>query len=258
MRSLAFGAFVPRPVVQGINLQNPFSMAKRHPDARRTRKQSPSDGEDTFVAWILDVSNWARGNQQVLTVGVVLLVLAVAGGLYYASYRAQLHEQAAEQLEVIYQAISIQDVEGAKVDLATFLDRFGSTAYEGEARLVLGELYLESDEPQQALAVLGPLGDSPRRPIEFQGAMLLAAAYEQEERWEEAVDVYLRIAGRSELDFQVRDALADAARIRAEQLGDPEGAIELYEEVLAQLDENAPERGEYEMRVQEIVSATNL
>lgn len=233
-------------------------MAKRHPDARRTRKQSASDGEDTFVAWILNFSNWARGNQQLLTVAGVLLVLAVAGGLYYASYRTQLHEQAAEQLEVIYQAISIQDVEGAKVDLGTFLDRFGSTAYEGEARLVLGELYLESDEPQQALAVLGPLGSSPRTPIEFQGAMLLAAAYEQEERWEEAAGVYLTIAGRSDLDFQVRDALADAARIRAEHLGDPEGAIELYEEVLAQLDENAPERGRYEMRVQEIVSAANL
>lgn len=238
-------------------LEQNTPMAKRHPSSRRTRKQSKDDGEDAFVAGILDVSNWAKRNQQLLTVAGVLLALAIAGGLYYLNYSAQLDEQAAEQLEVIYQSVSINDIEGAKVDLATFLDRFGSTAYEGEARLILGELYLESGEPEQALAVLGPMGSSPRAPIEFQGATLLAAAYEQEERWDDAVRTYLTISERSELDFQIRDALAAAARIRGEQLGDTEGAIELYERVLETLDENATERGRYEMRIAELRSAPN-
>lgn len=232
-------------------------MAQRHPQARRTRKQSTDDGEDAFIASILDISNWAKGNQQILTVAGVILAILVAGALYYRSYRTQLQEQAAEQLETIYQSISISDTEGAKVDLATYLDRFAGTAYEGEARLLLGELYLESGESQQALAVLGPLGASPRAPMELQGATLLAAAYEQEGRWQEAEQTYMTIADRSELDFQVHDALAAAARIRNEHLDDPQGAIELYEQVLADLDENAAERGRYEMRVQEIRSATN-
>lgn len=229
-------------------------MAQRHPKARRTRKQSTDDGEDAFIASILDISNWAKGNQQLLTVAGVVLVILVAGALYYRSYRTELHEQAAQQLETIYQSISINDVEGAKVDLSTFLDRFGGTPYEGEARLLLGELYLESDQSQQAFAVLQPLGSSPRSAIELQGATLLAAAYEQDERWQEAEQTYLTIADRSDLDFQVRDALAAAARIRSEHLGDAQGAIELYEQVLADLDESAPERGRYEMRIQEIRS----
>lgn len=229
----------------------------RHPKSGRTRKQSKDDGEDAFIASILDFSNWARENQQILTVAGVLIAILVAGGLYYASYQSQLTDQAAEQLEAIYQSVSINDVEGAKVDLATFLDRFGGTAYESEARLLLGELYLEDGEPQQALAVLNPLGSSPRSAIELQGAALLAAAYEQEERWQDAEATYMTIADRSELDFQVRDAMAAAARIRAEHLDDPQGAIELYQQVLAQMEENAPERGRYEMRIQEIRTAAN-
>lgn len=233
-------------------------MAQRHPTSRRTRKQSKDDGEDAFIASILDFTNWAKDNQQVLTVAGVVAVILIAGALYYGSYRSQLHEQAAEQLEVIYQSVAINDVEGAKVDLATYLDRFGGTPYEGEARLLLGELYLESGEPQQAMAVLEPLGSSPRAALELQGASLLAAAYEQEERWAEAEATYLDIADRAELDFQIHDALAAAARIRAEHLDDPDGAIELYEQVLADLEENAPERGRYEMRIAEIRNAQNV
>jgi predicted negative regulator of RcsB-dependent stress response len=227
---------------------------------RKARAQGASrqgDADDAFVARILDVTQWAKGNQQVLTVVGVVVAILVAGALYYRSYRTQLTEQAAEQLETIHQSIAIRDVEGAKVDLATFLDRFGSTAYEGEARLMLGELYLQSDEPQQALAVLGPLGSSPRSPIEFQGAALLAAAYEQEGRLEEAEETYLDIANRSELDFQVRDALAGAARIRMLQ-GDGEGAIELYERVLEDVELSAAERGNFEMRIAEIRGGTNI
>lgn len=230
----------------------------RHPKSRRSRKQSKDDGEDAFIASILDFSNWARQNQQLLTVAGVLIAILIAGGLYYYSYQSQLNDQAAEQLEAIYQSVSINDVEGAKVDLATFLDRFSGTAYESEARLLLGELYLEDEEPQQALAVLNPLGSSPRSAIELQGAALLAAAYEQEERWQDAEATYMTIADRSELAFQVRDAMAAAARIRAEHLDDPQGAVELYEQVLAQMEENAPERGRYEMRIQEIRTAANI
>jgi len=232
-------------------------MSQRHPGARRASHQSSEDSEDLFVAKVLDAGNWAQANQQLITVLGVVIAIAVAGILYYRSYRSQLYDQAAQQLEVIHQSISIRDTEGAKIDLATFLDRFGGTPLEGEARLILGELYLKSGDPQQALAVLGPLGSSPRGPIDFQGAALLGVAYEQEGRWEDAEKTYLTIADRSKLDFQVRDALAAAARIRGAQ-GDAEGAIDLYERVLSDLGENSPERGIYEMRIQEIRSGSNI
>ena len=67
----------------------------------------------------------------------------------------------------------------------------------------------------------------------------------------------LRIADRSELDFQVRDALTSAARIRADQ-GNTAGAVELYERILADIDETSPERGVFEMRIQELESSANI
>ena len=224
--------------------------------SKRRTSQSSHDADDSFVVGVLEVTNWARANQQLMTVGGVLLAILIAGAFYYMNFRSQMNERAAESLETIYQSISINDTEGAKIDLATFLDQFGSTAYEGEARLVLGELYLESGDPQQALAVLEPIGQRPGSPVALQSATLLAQAYEQEGRWEEAEDTYLSIADRSDLDFQVRDALVAAARIRSAQ-GDGEGAIELYEEVLEDLEENAPNRGQFEMRIEEIRSGSN-
>ena len=226
-------------------------MSQRHPGSRRTHQDQSSEPDDIFIAKLLEIGNWSQANQQLLTILGIVVVIAVAGSVYYVRYRETLMEQAAQQLETVHQSMALQDREGAKNELITFLERFGGTAYEGEARLLLGDLYLQTADPQQARVVLEPLGGSPRDPIEFQGATLLGAAYEQEKRWSEAEEIYLRIADRSELDFQVRDALQSAARIRADR-GNAAGAIELLERVLATYEENEPQRGLFEMRIQEL------
>ena len=219
----------------------------------RTHK-SNAEPDDVFVSNVLHVGKWAEANQQLLTVLGVVLAIAILGGVYYRDYRANLNLQAATELEQVYQSISIQDTEGARGQLATFMERYGGTAYEAEARLVLGELYLRDGSPQQAQAVLRPLGDSPRAPIDFQGASLLAAALEEDRQFSEAEAVYMRIVNRSDLDFQVRNALAAAARIRRDQ-GDAQGAVELYRRLVDDFEEGDPRRGVFEMRIQEIESA---
>lgn len=226
-------------------------MAQRH-QGTRNRKQSEPD--DVFVAKVLEVGKWAESNQQLLTVLIVVVAIGVLGLVYYSNYRSNLNLQAAGELEQIYQSISIQDTEGARSQLVSFLERSAGTVYEAEARLLLGELYLQDGSPQQAQAVLSPLGESPRDPIDFQAASLLAAALEADAQWEAAEQVYLRIADRSDLDFQVRDALESAARIRSAQ-GDPEGAVALYRRLVDGLEETDPQRGLYQMRIEEIESA---
>jgi hypothetical protein len=231
-------------------------MSKRHPGARRTRTESASEPDDVFVARVLHFGKWAEANQQLLTVLIVVAAILVAGLVYYRNYRASLNVQAAQQLELVYQTAAIQDTEGAINELTTFLERFSGTAYEGEARLLLGEIYLRDGRSEQAQAVLEPLGRSPRAPIELQGAALLAAAYEQVGRRQDAEQVYLTVASRSDLDFQVRNALAAAARLRSER-GDVAGAIQLFEQALEGLEEESPERGLYEMRIAELRAGTN-
>lgn len=228
-------------------------MAQRHPGTRSRSKQNEPD--DVFIARILHLGKWAEANQQLLTILVVVIAIGVLGLVYYRNYRANLNLQAASELEQIYQSISIDDTEGARTQLASFLERSAGTPFEAEARLLLGELYLQDDSPEQAEAVLRPAGEAPRRPIEFQAAMLLGAALEEDRQWDEAVQVYLRIADRSDLDFQVRDALQAAARIRRDQ-GDPEAAIALYQRLLDGLDETDPQRGQYQMRIEEIETSS--
>jgi predicted negative regulator of RcsB-dependent stress response len=231
-------------------------MSQRHPAARRTTPQSSNEPDDVFVARVLHLGKWAERNQQVITVLLVVVAIGVAGLVYYRSYRRSLGQQAAQQLELIYQTVAMADTEGARTELATFLERFDGTPYAAEARLLLGDLYLRDGSPEQAQAVLRPLGESPGEPLEFQAAMLLAAAYEQDGQTADAERTYLAIADRSDLSFQVRDALEAAARLRAAQ-GDSAGALELYQRALESLEEGSPERGLYEMRIQEIRSASN-
>jgi len=226
-------------------------MTKKHPGQRRLPQDHQEHEDDIFVAKVLEVGNWAQRNHQLLTIVGIVAVIAVAAFLYYGNYREALAVQAVNELELVHQSVSLGDTEGAKNELIVFLDRFGGTAYSSEARMLLGELYLRTDEPQQALAVLEPMATSPREPLELQAASLLAAAYEQEARWADAEATYLAIADRSELDFQIRDALAAAARIRSDQ-GNAAGAADLYRRILEELDENDPDRGLYEMRLAEV------
>ena len=226
-------------------------MSKRHPGSRRAHQAPSTDPDDVFIARVLEVGNWARANQQLVTILGLVILIAIAAAWYYNGYRDTLGEQAAEQIESVHQSIMLQDTEGAKNELITFLERFSGTAYEGEARLLLGDLYLQSADAQQARQVLEPLGSSPRAPIEFQGAALLGAAYEEEGRLEDAEAIYIRIADRSELDFQIRNALNSAARIRVSQ-GDGVGAIQLYQKALDTFEANEPARGRYELRIQEL------
>ena len=226
-------------------------MTQRSPAQRRAASDKQELDEDVFIARILEMGNWFKSHQQAVTVGLVVLVVAAASLVYYRRYSGSLTDQASSQLEAIHQSVALGDARGAQDALVLFLDRFGTTAYAGEARMLLGELYLAGNEAEQALAVLEPMAESPREPLEFQAATLLGAAYEQEGRWADAEATYLRIADRSELDFQVRDALAAAARIRAAQ-GNADGAAELYQRILDGLDQNAPERGIWEMRLAEM------
>ncbi|MEQ1855289.1 MAG: tetratricopeptide repeat protein [Longimicrobiales bacterium] len=209
-----------------------------------------------FVARVFHAGKWAENNQQLLTVLAVVFAIGVAGLLYYRSYQRSLGEQAAQQLELIYQTVAMADVEGARTELGTFIERFGGTAYGPEARLLLGDLYLRDGSPQQALAVLRPLGESPNEPLELQAAALLAAALEQDNQPEEAERIYLSIADRSDLDFEIRAALTAAGRIRAAR-GDVEGARELYERALEELEADDPARGLFEMRIEELRTATS-
>ena len=227
-------------------------MTQRHPTSRRTPHEQ-DNADDLFVAKLLEFSQWGTHHRQALVgIGIGIAVL-VAGGLYWRNYQESLLIQATQELVTIQQTRAFGDPAQAKADLQVYLQRFGGANTAEEARLLLGQLELETGNPEGALTALEPLSGS-RSPVGVQATYLLASAHEEAGQADQAERLYLTVANRAELTFFVRDALAQAARIRQDK-GDYLGAAQLYEEVLTYFEDSDPGRGIYELRLAEARTA---
>jgi predicted negative regulator of RcsB-dependent stress response len=223
---------------------------RRRPSSRR-RVEEKKEAEDVFVEKILDLTSWAKENTQLLVLAGIVLVVVAAGTYYYVGYRTSMRERAITQFEQIQNTLASGDRETAKAQLSQYIDAFGGTVYALEARLTLGQTLLEDGNTEDAIPVLAPavraMGE---QPIGIQAAFLLASAYEQAGRKDDAEQLLLRIANTSDLTFQVREAYSGAARIREDQ-GDYAGAADLYRQILGTMDQSDPDRSYWEMLLAE-------
>jgi predicted negative regulator of RcsB-dependent stress response len=223
-------------------------MAKRPTGTRR--RPDTSEGEDVFVARVVEFTTWSRKNSQVLILFGVALVVVVVGIMYYVNYRENLSVTAAQELERIHQVRATGNDEPARLQLVQFLERFGDTPYAVEARLTLAQLHLELGDAGQAVEVLEEASVPVTEPIGPQVAILRGRAYEELGRFDDAEQVYLEVADAAGLDFQRTQAMEDAARLRMRR-GDAQGAVELYERILDVMDVSNPQRGTVEVRLGE-------
>lgn len=226
-------------------------MTKRHPTtARRPGQTAPADSDDAFVAGVLQFSHWAKANQKTLVIFLVAVVAVVVLALSYSSQRGRQLEQAGLELERLQATMAIGDPDAAKVGLSQYLEQFGNTPYAGEAALLLGELYLESEQPDLALRSLDRAGIGVGDPLGAQAFTLRARAQEMSGASAEAEETYLEIAEGAGMSFERMQARAEAARVR-ETRGDWAGAAALYQEILDEMETADPDRGLYEMRLAE-------
>lgn len=229
-------------------------MAKKRPPS----SQGTDTSEDALSARLIALSAWMRENTQVVIIAGIVAAIAVAAGLYYYDFQQDLRMQAAEEFERIQQTVvGVGDTQTAVTELQTFLERFGDTPLASEARLLMAEAHLHQGAPDQAIETLEPVVANLQRPIAVQAAFLLGDAYEEADRDADAEALYLRVADEAELTFQVRNALTDAAQVRASN-GDYTGAAELYRRVLETFDGDgstpagATDQETYEMRLAEM------
>ena len=199
-----------------------------------------------FVSGIERTVAWARTYQRALLIGAVALIVLVAVVLYYVNVQRAIENQAAERFTQLQATIASGNTQLAIRDLQTFVDRFGSTESGQQGRLILGEILLREGQAPQAVDALGDLADDPEDATGTAAARIKAAAYEAMGQQDEAVSLYVRIAGAARFDYQAREALADAARVRL-QNGDADAAAALYGRVLDTFAADDPGRGYYEM-----------
>jgi predicted negative regulator of RcsB-dependent stress response len=216
----------------------------------------PAKTDDVFVEKTLEASIWARQHKRILTGLIAIAVIAVAAGVYYMNYSAQLQDRAAGRLTEIRQTVVSGNRPLAIRDLEAYLRTFGSTPSGKEARILLTQAYIEQGDAPKAIATAKPLADDLDEPLGPTAAFLTAAAYEVSNQKKNAENLYLRLGDDARMPFQRREALVAAARLRLDA-GNIRGAEQLYEKLLGTLPDTVPERQVYEMRLAEIKAKAN-
>ena len=227
---------------------------RRPGETMSERQVNPLAAEDRFVTSVVSVSDWIRGNRDL---GLIVAFLAMLGGaalVYYMDFKKDQVNQAASRLESIHQSITISALEDAKAQLSTFVERFSGTPQAEEATVLLGRLHMEDEDFLVAISVLESAELSMGTATGIQANSLLARAYEAQGRWNDAEEQHISVASASDLDFEVRESLEAAARIRI-TLRDFSGAIELYQEILETLADDDPRRGIYTSKMAEVAGS---
>lgn len=223
---------------------------------QRSRQRGSETEEDVFVRKIMELAAWVQANSRVVSVAAVVAVLLVAAGLYYQNYRQGLVEDASAQ----YQQITAAMQAGTPPDtmasrLEQFVSTYGDTEYATRARLILARIALDSDRWDGALSYLEPLtGSRADTPTGYSVGMLRAAALEGAGRTEEALEVLQRLEAGARFAYQRRAAAADRARILVEA-GRLEEAEEIYARLAEETPEDAPDAGDYTLRLGEVRAA---
>lgn len=211
-------------------------------------QQESSD--DALTEKLLQVVLWAKRNLRLLATAAVVIVVATLATIYSLNVREARRAEATQQLNAVRQTALSGNHALALRDLEAFIARFSGTTSADEARILMAQVSLESGEAAKAIEVLQPLARQADTPLGAPAAFLLAAAYEQNENAGEATATYLRIADQAPLGYQRREALEQAARIR-EAAGDAAKAVELYQRLVGETQENTPERSIAELRLAE-------
>jgi predicted negative regulator of RcsB-dependent stress response len=229
----------------------------RHPASSRTHATTTVAPDDVVVAKALEASSWARQNSRAIIIGLIVLAIAAAAVIYYVSYRRGLQERASTELIELRQVAASGDVSNAVLQLDAFVDRFDGTAAANEARLLLAQLQLAQGNAPQAIEAVEPLVGEGDPLMSASAGLLVAGAHEAAGQAQQAEQAYLRVAESAEMEFQQREALEDAARIRVAN-GNTAGAVELYDRLIGMVPEGSPDRDVYQMRRAEIMAAQGM
>src|SRR5690606_198538 len=124
-------------------------MSKKHPGASKVRRERHD--EDVFVESVLEGSVWARQHGRTLAIAAIVLVVALAVGIYYRNYRSNIEDRAAAELNSVRQTVLSGNRHLALTDLRKFVASYGNTTAGEEGRIMLAQTHLSMNQPQEAV-----------------------------------------------------------------------------------------------------------
>jgi predicted negative regulator of RcsB-dependent stress response len=222
----------------------------RHPTARRVHHNadaSPDVVAERFFALLA----WARRNARTLIVTTAVVVGGSVAAIVYGNAQRVARAQAAARLNEVRATAASGNYALAIRDLEAFLQRFARTDAAQEARVLLAQLHLDAGEAAKAIEILAPLAGKADQSVGASAGILLGIAYQQSGDAQKAEATFLRVGERGAMDFQRREALEHAARLRLEQ-GQAARAADLYQRLRDQAPVGSPERAIYDLRLAEV------
>ena len=207
---------------------------------------APDRDAESFV-------EWAQLNSRAIIIGLVVVVLAVAGWWLYRTNQEARVAQAETALARAGQSLATNNVPLAMTDLQRVVEGFAGTPAAREAALMLAQLHYDRGEHQKGVDVLQRVLDDARgsglgAPVQ----VLIADGQMELAQYSEAAASYLRAAGMTPFAMEQANYSASASRAFAAG-GNVEAATAIWR-ALAE-DEESPVRGEALIRLGELQAA---
>ncbi|HEY3219392.1 MAG TPA: tetratricopeptide repeat protein [Gemmatimonadales bacterium] len=197
---------------------------------------------------------WTKAHKQITSwIGAIVVIAAVLF-VWTMSTQRRSEEIASRDLQGARFAFENQNLPLAASELAKVIENYSSTNAAAEARLLLANVRLLQNQPQQALGVLKDYAGGAGKAYRAQAFGLLGAAYENMGRFREAGEAYENGSGAARLDFLKAQLLSDAGRAWT-IAGDTTRAVADYRRIVKDFAKEAM-AGEARVRLGELTKGT--
>lgn len=187
--------------------------------------------EDKFTTFMLESRRQFLDNWQFYVIGIVVIILAVAGIAYYIDSLGQKKVEAGRSMAVAMQNYRTGDVETAINNLRSIVNNYGSEDVAVRAQFLLGKINLQGRRYGEAITEFQTfLNEYPDATLLDRAAALagIAAAHEDQAEYAQAADFYGQARDEYPKGPQASEYLLGAIRTslaagqfdRAEELND--------------------------------------
>jgi tetratricopeptide (TPR) repeat protein len=200
------------------------------------------------------VIDWFRAHRQVTYWLGAIIVVGAGLFLWTFSTKRKAEEIASRDLQAARFAYENQNLPLAASELAKVIADYDGTHAAEQGRLLLGNVRLLQNQPQQAVAVLKDYAGGAGKAYRAQAYGLLGGAYENMGRFREAGEAYENGSAAARLDFQKAQLLADAGRAWT-IAGDTTKAVATYRRIVKDFPKEGA-AGEAKVRLAELTKGT--
>lgn len=148
--------------------------------------------EDKFTAFMLSSKHQFEENWQYMAIGIVILILAVAGIVYYLNTMKETSAQAATQLSQATNQYRQGNNQVAILTLTDILNKFSGTESAEQATFMLGKLNLETRNYEESKLYFNQYLEKYKKNVLNRSAATsgLAVALENQGSYAEAAEAF--------------------------------------------------------------------